>query len=177
MRRHWQLLRVSMQCWLLSRRYALQHTPIEQAQTNCSLLLGDPNLLFQNVFNTSGQCLSTDLSSACINACTSPAYCESTRGQCACEIPELNLIFAVNSSKQTCQCPGHPFVQYNTRVCDSSIGRIYSWWFSRRCLALVVSRSDVVRPFFHYEADNKICDHLLASPFQPHCRGSHKDVE
>ncbi|CAF3894012.1 unnamed protein product [Adineta steineri] len=86
---------------------------------------GDKETLMQNVLNTTGSCLITDYTVDCQNTCIDLASCNSTTGRCTCPISTLELV-DLSDSKETCQCPGYPFVNYTTGVCDSPLA---STWF------------------------------------------------
>ncbi len=87
---------------------------------------GDYTQQFGNVRNTNSSCLPTNYYSYCENQCLQPATCSATTGQCGCPSSSYNLvIYALNTTLQTCQCPGHPFVYYNGTTCINATGRIY----------------------------------------------------
>lgn len=87
------------------------------------ILEGDRNRIFENVLNTNDSCVRTDYSSDCANACSEPASCNSTTGGCTCPISTLNLVVSSDPTKETCRCPNHPFVYYNTTDCISVSGK------------------------------------------------------
>ncbi|CAF3680624.1 unnamed protein product [Adineta steineri] len=98
---------------------------------------GDKETLMQNVLNTTGSCLITDYTVDCQNTCINLASCNSTTGRCTCPISTLELV-DLSDSKETCQCPGYPFVNYTTGVCDSPLA---STWFLLYLNPKVTTRS------------------------------------
>ncbi|UJR30966.1 hypothetical protein I4U23_018478 [Adineta vaga] len=80
---------------------------------------------FENILNTSNLCLPTDCSMDCAKACSSPADCDATTCECKCPLSVMNLVSVSNSSKETCECPGYPSVNYTKGMCDSSIAQTW----------------------------------------------------
>ncbi|CAF4029746.1 unnamed protein product, partial [Rotaria sordida] len=74
---------------------------------------GDKTQTYVDILNTNYSCIPTNYSSDCENQCLSPALCSATTGRCTCPLSILfSLILSSDVTNQTCQCPGHPFVNY-----------------------------------------------------------------
>ncbi|CAF2882084.1 unnamed protein product [Rotaria sp. Silwood2] len=67
---------------------------------------------YQNILNTNDFCQPIDYSSYCENQCLLPATCNAAVGRCACPRSIFDFILSSDAINQTCQCPGHPFVNY-----------------------------------------------------------------
>ncbi|CAF1646305.1 unnamed protein product, partial [Adineta ricciae] len=88
---------------------------------------GDVGYEYLNIQNTNNRCLPTNKSITCVNTCKSPAICSATTGDCTCPNSILNIISNSNTTKQTCECPGSPFVNFSKNICDSPIPTAQTW--------------------------------------------------
>ncbi|CAF4384945.1 unnamed protein product, partial [Rotaria sp. Silwood2] len=75
---------------------------------------------YQNILNTNDFCQPIDYSSYCENQCLLPATCNAAVGRCACPRSIFDFILSSDAINQTCQCPGHPFVNYISEKCIST---------------------------------------------------------
>ncbi|CAF4750254.1 unnamed protein product, partial [Rotaria sp. Silwood2] len=81
---------------------------------------GDRTQTYQNILNTNEVCQRIDYSSDCENQCLLPATCNAAVGRCACPRSIFDFILSSDAIKQTCQCPGPPFVNYISEKCIST---------------------------------------------------------
>ena len=78
--------------------------------------LGENTDVSQNVLNTNNTCIRKDLSLLCVNSCSYPSTCN-TDGNCTCPIAVPIIGFTSDNLKETCLCPGDPYVIYNNVSC------------------------------------------------------------
>ncbi|CAF4829157.1 unnamed protein product, partial [Rotaria sp. Silwood2] len=60
-----------------------------------------------------------------------PATCSAATGRCACP-SILNLVVSFDLSKETCRCPGHPFVYLNGTECADVSGETWILLYYKR---------------------------------------------
>ncbi|CAF0869133.1 unnamed protein product [Adineta ricciae] len=87
---------------------------------------GDYTQQYGNAISSNSSCLPTDYSVYCENQCEAPANCSAITGRCECPSSNYKLVdSALDETRQTCQCPNHPFTYYNGSDCVNATGQTW----------------------------------------------------
>ncbi|CAF1395353.1 unnamed protein product [Rotaria sordida] len=120
---------------------------------------GDYTQQYGNARNSNSSCLLTNYSALCANQCMEPASCSSRTGQCECPSSNYNLVvYALDNTQQTCQCPGHPFAYYNGTTCINATGQT---WLIINLIYNPRSRTVIIRAPNSTRITNRIADFLF----------------